>query len=288
MKSGVYLTAIRDRGGLWQHLPSYALNGARLLWARYVAKRAQFQVRFGGQRVKLKYFPAGQGAGSQGVFFFRERYEPLLEHGHILLGRDAVALDIGANQGVYACAFGLAAGANGRVIAVEPIPRQVARLTENLALNGLRNVAIVEAAISDVVGTAELDLSAGDTSASIVTGFGNDRIRVKTTTIDALVQENGLERVDFIKLDVEAAELLALSGAEQTLKAHRPTLCLEAADAALFEKISTLLSGYGYVCRVFDRAGRLAPMTSLAKPEANVFFMSRDTEARLKQEGKLA
>lgn len=288
MKSGVYLTAIRDRGGLWQHLPSYALNGIHLLWARYVAKRAQFSVRFGGQRVKLKYFPGRQGAGSQGVFFFREHYEPLLEFGDIFLTKDAVALDIGANQGVYACAFGLSVGPAGRVIAVEPIPRQVARLTENLKLNGLRNVSVVDAAISDRIGTAELDLSAGDTSASIVTGFGNDRINVKTTTIDEIVRENGLGRVDFIKLDVEAAELLALAGADETLTAYRPTLCLEAADEALFAQIEDLLSGYGYVCRKFDTSGQLVAMGGFDKPEANVFFMSRETEARLREEGKLA
>lgn len=286
--AGVYLTAIRERGGLWQHLPGYVLNGARLLWARYVAKRAEFQVRFGSHRVKLKYFPGKQGAGSQGVFFFREHYEPLLEFGHGLLRPGAVAFDIGSNQGVYACAFGRAVGPDGRVIAVEPIPHQVARIGENLALNGLRNVAIVEAAISDEVGTAELDLSAGDTSASIVTGFGDDRIGVDTTTIDALVRDNALGRVDFIKLDVEAAELMALSGADETLKAHRPILCLEAAEAALFGQIEAKLSGYGYVARVFDKSGRLAPMTGFTTPEANVFFMSRDTEARLQDQGMLA
>ncbi len=288
MKSGVYLTAIRDRGGLRQNLPAYAFNGAHLLWARYVAKRAQFRVRFGAQRVTLKYFPGRQGAGSQGVFFFREHYEPLLEFGHIFFEPGGVALDVGSNQGVYACAFGLAVGNTGRVIAVEPIPRQVARIGENLGLNDLRNVRVVEAAISDHNGTAELDLSAGDTSASIVTGFGNDRIAVKTTTIDSLVQDFGLDRVDFIKLDVEAAELLALRGAVETLTTHRPTLCIEAADPVLFDEIRDMMSGFGYVCHKFDASGRLTPVTDLGKPEANVFFLSRETEARLRQEGKMA
>jgi len=288
MQSSVYLTAIRERGGLWQNLPGYVLNGSRLLWARYVAKRAQFQVKFGTHRVQLKYFPAKQGAGSQGVFFFREHYEPLLEFGHVLLKQGDVAFDIGSNQGVYACAFGRAVGAEGRVIAVEPIPRQVARITENLSLNGLRNVSIIDAAISDEVGQADLDLSAGDTSASIVSGFGDDRITVKTTTIDELLRDNGLDRVDFIKLDVEAAELMALTGADETLKAHRPIVCLEAADAELFGKIEAKLAGYGYAPWVFDKPGRLAPMAGFTKPEANVFFMSRDTEARLREERMLA
>jgi hypothetical protein len=51
---------------------------------------------------------------------------------------------------------------------------------------------------------------------------------VTTVTLDDLVGERGLERVDFIKLDIEGAEVNALEGAANTLRRHRPRLAIAA------------------------------------------------------------
>jgi hypothetical protein len=51
-------------------------------------------------------------------------------------------------------------------------------------------------------------------------------VEVETQTIDDLVAANSLDRVDFIKMDIEAAEPDALMGAEQTLRKHRPQLAI--------------------------------------------------------------
>ena len=68
----------------------------------------------------MRVLPLGPKEGSRGIFLFRENYESLLSVGHRLLKPGDIALDVGANQGIYCCAFGSAVGPGGRVVAVEP------------------------------------------------------------------------------------------------------------------------------------------------------------------------
>lgn len=74
---------------------------------------------------------------------------------------------------------------------------------------------------------------------------------VTSTTIDELVRRKSLERVDFIKLDIEGAELSALRGAEQALRRFRPKLAValyhDLKDFALIpEYLNGLNLGYRF------------------------------------------
>jgi FkbM family methyltransferase len=55
---------------------------------------------------------------------------------------------------------------------------------------------------------------------------GGDALQVPSASIDALVEEGALDRVDFLKLDIEGAELEALRGAQATLRRDRPRLAI--------------------------------------------------------------
>lgn len=219
------------------------------------------RVRFGAAQFRLLIEPLGKMQGSRGIFVFRENYEPLLKFGGTFLKSGGVAIDLGANQGIYACAFATAVGSEGRVVAVEPIPRQVARLKKNLEINNCTNVVVIEGAISDASGSAELRLNSGDTAASIVWGAEDKTIEVRTYTIDEIVDREKLERVDFIKLDVEGAELLALHGAKQTLSRFKPALSLEVSthSAAVLD----FLRGEGYAFFEFNELGDLVPVVKV-------------------------
>jgi len=130
-----------------------------------------------------------------------------------------VALDVGANVGPYTVLFGQWVGAAGRVMAFEPAPAAFRGLERQVALNRLtRIVELHRAAVSDAVGEAEFvsDGSAGTNHLTGRAGGEGHRIRVPTTTIDAVCAERGV-RPRLVKIDVEGAELAVLRGARATL-----------------------------------------------------------------------
>ncbi len=271
------ISHLRRRGGLLAKFPVYLARMARFAALRALNKVSEIELHFGEKRFLMRVLPLGAKQGSRGIFLFRENYEPLLAFGHRLLKPGDIALDIGANQGIYCCAFAAAVGPTGRVVAVEPIPRQAQRLRSNIQINGFTNCAVIQKAISDRDGVATLGLAQGDTSASIMDAGKGESIEVETTSVDDIVKTMQLPRVDFIKLDVEGAELLALQGAVNTLEKFHPTLSIEAADPILFEEIRSFLRMRGYNFAEIDERARLIPFGALAAPMENVICVHEGT-----------
>lgn len=158
-----------------------------------------------------------------------------------------VVLDCGANVGVYT-RHALEAGAR-LVVAIEPAPENLHCLNRNFA-DEIRagRVRVYPKGVWDKDDTLTLrtfgDQSGGD---SVALKFPGSRAgpTVPLTTIDKLVEELHLERVDFIKMDIEGAERRALTGAKATIERFRPGMAIsmehEADDAtvipALIEKL---------------------------------------------------
>jgi FkbM family methyltransferase len=278
VKLSHYAKQLQMRGDVLGHLPVYSMRMLEYLWIAAVPKKNILKLRFGPARFSMHFSPMGQGNGSRGMFLFREDYEPLLKHGHKFLSPGAVAFDVGANQGLFTAAFGSVAST---VVAVEPIPWQAERVRANIKLNGHTQAHVVEAAISDTVGEAALDLSSGDTAASIArSNKARKSIKVATTTLDQLADRFGLKRVDIVKLDVEGAELMALDGGRNMIQTFKPVLCLEASNDQLFARIQARLKDAGYRMFRFDRKGLLRPVAEVSGWVDNVFFLTPDHEAR--------
>ena len=66
----------------------------------------------------------------------------------------AVVFDVGANVGFYTLLASELAGVRGQVVAIELLPRNVSYLRAHLRMNGVTNVTVLEAAVSDQLGTA--------------------------------------------------------------------------------------------------------------------------------------
>lgn len=142
-----------------------------------------------------------------------------------------LVLDCGANVGVFT-RRALRAGAS-RVVAIEPAPWALECLRRNLA-DDIRQgrVVVYPKGVWDREDKLELAVpSGGATSAGTLVlnpgrrGAGLDAV-VPLTTIDHLVAELQLSRVDFIKMDIEGAEPNALRGALQTVARFRPRLAI--------------------------------------------------------------
>ena len=148
---------------------------------------------------------------------------------------DAVCLDIGANIGLYTLALA-ALAPQGSVWAFEPGPSTFDFLSRNIQVNKLSHAHAVHAAVGDVTGTVEFqDIPFFTAGSFLVVGepflttevLGSLCIKTPSITIDQFMADQGLDRLDFVKVDVEGGELSVLDGAVQTLAVHQPLVVLE-------------------------------------------------------------
>jgi FkbM family methyltransferase len=160
-------------------------------------------------------------------------------------------IDIGANLGLFALA---AARENpaASVHAFEPLPGAHHLLERMIQLNALGNVRAHQLALSDAQGASTLyvphKLTGQVRDASLVQGWreGCEAVPVRLTTLDALAAAGGLAGVDLIKIDVETAEPMVLSGARQTLLADRPAILCEVLHGTTEDRLQEVMDGLGY------------------------------------------
>ncbi len=137
----------------------------------------------------------------------------------------------------------------GRHYAFEPIPNKATALARKFS-----NVSVMALAISDRPGVATFRYVTRDSANSGLewatdTYTDSAKIEVKTERLDAVLPAE--HRVDFIKIDVEGAELAVLRGAERTIRVHRPRILFECIDGAAkrygatTEQVYDLLVGSG-------------------------------------------
>jgi FkbM family methyltransferase len=144
--------------------------------------------------------------------------------------QSSVFLDVGANIGLYTLSLA-ARHPSLRVVAFEPVPRVAEALRRNVSLNGLANVTVCSAAVSDRNGTDLLYVPPGGVplEATLLEGLriGTTPVEVTAVTIDKAVNDLELPVVDLVKIDVEGCELAVLQGAARTIADHHPTIVCE-------------------------------------------------------------
>ncbi|MFN4295091.1 MAG: FkbM family methyltransferase [Thermoflexales bacterium] len=175
-----------------------------------------------------------------------------------------VVYDVGAWEGVFTLFFARAVGATGQVIAFEPNPFNAMRLRENLALNGLTNARLVELALGERAGSAWLAAPAGASGRGALVLTPTD-LPVAVQTLDGLVEASALPAPDFVKIDVEGAELAVLRGGADTLARRRPALLIEVHPQADYAALWAFLDALGYAMRCVETGQALsapdAPLT---------------------------
>jgi FkbM family methyltransferase len=145
-------------------------------------------------------------------------------------------LDIGANQGYYTLLASQKVGSAGRVISFEPSPRERKALQIHKWLNVCKNIQVIGLAVGFTEGPTELLVVQGHETGCnslrppVVLGETKP-VRVEVVRLDGWLEANKIDRVDFIKLDVEGAELDALKGAVKLLQTKpRPLVLVEVQD----------------------------------------------------------
>lgn len=169
-----------------------------------------------------------------------------------------VAVDIGANLGEWSVPLAKAVGPTGRLLCCEPNPAVAAALAATLAINNLPQAVVLPVAASSTDGAARLAVDAVDSGRSQLADTG---IAVQSRTLDSLVAEHDLQRLDLLKIDVEGHEAQVLAGAGATLARLRPALVFETAHESADERaqIADRLEAAGYgIVAVLHHYGALA------------------------------
>jgi FkbM family methyltransferase len=147
-----------------------------------------------------------------------------------------IFFDVGANGGLYTIIAAKHVGDNGHVYTFEPGERELKLLHHNIAINNLTNVTIIESAVSNIKGKANFAISVDGAMNSLSkTNHPGQKIQewqtVEVTTIDDIVQEFNVKRIDLMKIDVEGAEKQVLAGAKKFLDSQKEIILLfEASD----------------------------------------------------------
>jgi FkbM family methyltransferase len=123
--------------------------------------------------------------------------------------------------------FSKIVGMSGRVISIEAHPKVFRCLSKMCAANQLKNVTLVQAAVADRETEILLSDSPGHEGNSIIGTVSG--VQVACTTLESLYQSLGLSRVDFLKMNIEGAERLALAGMRQMVNRTR-NICISCHD----------------------------------------------------------
>ncbi|MCX5797206.1 MAG: FkbM family methyltransferase [Elusimicrobia bacterium] len=200
----------------------------------------------------------------------------------MLLDQEATVFDVGANIGWYALTLARRKP-DIRVFSFEPIAGTYKDLQENVRINGASNVRCLDFGLGEKEATQTFYFyPEGSANASAANLSGREGVRelaCRVRRLDDFTREERL-RVDFIKCDVEGAELFVLRGGRETIGRDRPVIFSEMLRkwAAQFEyhpnDIIALLAELGYRCFRLDE-GRLSecPKVDESTVDTNFFFL---------------
>jgi FkbM family methyltransferase len=204
------------------------------------------RIRFGPLRGLV--FRISPGTGLAPWYSGAER-----THQHVfrrLMRPGGVAVDVGANWGIHSLYLSRLAGGDGLVIAIEPFPPAFSDLQWHLAANGCRNVRALPVALSDRDGTStflpgESSCTGrlGDSLSAVAVEAGTV---VSTRTLDDVIEEVGVARLDLVKIDVEGAEGRVLRGAERAVTRFRPALVIDLHTPEQDVEVARWLTGHSY------------------------------------------
>jgi len=159
------------------------------------------------------------------------------------------------------------------------------RLTQNVELNGLKNVVTLASAVGDVVGSAEFFHVATPLPSCSSLSFefmrptaGLTSSTVPVTTLDRFFRGRGIGQVDLVKIDTESTEPQVLRGMAETLERDHPTILCEVLKGQGSERaLEEMLSPLGYRYYLLTRAGPVEQSHVEGHPcWLNYLFTTRD------------
>lgn len=169
-------------------------------------------------------------------------------------------LDVGANMGYFTLLGAKLTGSKGKVYAFEPTSGGIKRLKKNVSLNNFNNIKIENIGLSDENKKIEAKIRHSWKRKELKE---SKREVVLLKRLDDYVKQNKVEKIDFVKIDVDGYEYKVLKGAIEVLKKDKPIICMEIGNS----KVHHNLEDYG-----IDKGYSLQEIISLMEEIGYVFF----------------
>lgn len=241
--------------------------GAREL-AEHLTHRFIFRRRLPQEFGRLPFYVSTE-AGLKYMTRSIDRVDPVLLA--VVLRHVTPAMnvwDVGANVGLFSFAAAASAGPSGSVLAFEPDIWLCGLLRRSAQGKGERaQVEVLPVAASSITGFTSFNVAVRSRATNYMEGFGTtqtggsrESFLVPTVTLDSVLDHRGPP--DFVKIDVEGAEVLALLGARKVL-AHQPIVFCEVARENSLE-VTAIFKGLGY--RLFNADLPNMPEATTAPP----------------------
>lgn len=163
---------------------------------------------------------------------------------------EQTVFDIGSHAGFFSLLASVLVGEKGKVIAFEPLPRNIFYLKEHLKLNNITNVELIEAAVSKTSGVAFFTDSATGYQGGI---SEKGTVKVDLVSLDELIFSNKIPVPNFLKIDVEGKEKSVLMGASSILENYHPTILLSIHGRPVYQQCCELLKSLNYKIKILDQ-----------------------------------
>ena len=183
--------------------------------------------------------------------------------------------DVGANIGLYTY-LAASVAPHAPIVAFEPLPELAGSMRDNAARNGLANVRVVEQAVTETTGQAELYVPLGMDMASLDRSWAEQSstvrpLAVDTVSLDAYFTASGLPLPSLVKIDVEQSEAQVLAGMTEILRRAQPDLIIELLGQSRVQGMAEqLVDDWGYTA--YYITNRLQKVDPTALPYEEGFF----------------
>lgn len=273
MQSDVYLSAMTRRFGGVPGIRRLT-RPLRAYYARKYAARPDRLVTIDDYDGDLRMTVDRSTYMGGSIYWNRHHHVGELRYLKAALRPEMTFLDVGANQGEFILPVAKRL-TRGRVFAFEPEDEMYRMLGHNVAQNGFANVRLFHFGLGSQA--CKLPLYTSDDTVphagwheGLFTTFMDETRSIYVQDIeirrlDDVVANNAIEQVDYMKIDVEGAELHVLQGASRTLRAFKPKILIEinhetfAAAGYSTPDLLDFLCDHGYAFRHLDRWGATAP-----------------------------
>jgi FkbM family methyltransferase len=198
------------------------------------------------------------------------------------LSSNMVFIDVGANLGEYTL-FAAKRVNKGKVISFEPLPKMLENLKENIKLNQFENIQVLNYGLSDKENTLPIH-EIEDAHEGLSTFFpgtlkSRNSSMVSLKVLDSQFESFEVDRIDFIKIDIEGGELFALQGSKNLIEKFKPIVMIEinkqtyeAAGYAI-EDVFKFFTDLSYQSFTIGKNGDLTPLLQIPTFE-NIVFKS--------------
>lgn len=179
---------------------------------------------------------------------------PIYFTSKVMINKGDTIFDLGANIGTSSILFSKIAGPTGKIFSFEPV--MYGAILKNTQMNKIDNIRVIDKAVSDREGKVKIEISDFCLDSSIARReytrnyYQTTRI-VDTISLDFFYDKVGLERIDFIKMDIEGAEELAIRGAKRIIERFHPKWSISSyhidfENEPQHDKLVHLLQEHGY------------------------------------------